>query len=107
MQAARGLIGLAGKLAARVQGAQDHLQRRFAGKLGVGVERHATAIVTDGQGVIGVQLNLNPVGVTRDRLVHGVVEDLGHQVMQRALVRAADIHAGSLAHRLQPLQHLD
>ena len=107
MQTARSLIGLAGKLAARVKGAEDHLQRRLAGKLGVGIERHATAIVADGQRIVGVQLHLDPVGVTGDRLVHGVVEDLGHQVMQRALVRAADVHAGSLADRLQPLQHLD
>jgi hypothetical protein len=107
VQTARSLISLARELAARVQGAQDHLQRRLAGELGVGVERHATAVVADGQRIIGVQLNLDPVGVAGDRLVHGVVEDLGHQVMQRALVRAADIHAGSLAHRLQPLQHLD
>ena len=42
-----------------------------------------------------------------DRLVHGVVEHLGEEVMQRLLVGAADIHAGAPAHRLEPLEHLD
>ena len=47
------------------------------------------------------------VGVARQRLVHGVVDDFGEQVMQRLLVGAADIHAGPAPDRLQPLQHLD
>ena len=42
-----------------------------------------------------------------DRLVHGVVEHLGDQVVQRPLVGAADVHARPLAHRLEPLEHLD
>ena len=54
-----------------------------------------------------VELDLDKVGVAGDRLVHGVVDDLGEEVMQRLLVGAADIHAGPAADRLQPLQHLD
>jgi hypothetical protein len=57
--------------------------------------------------MVFVQLHLDAVGVARHRLVHRVVEHLGHQVVQRALVGAADIHAGALADGLQPLQHLD
>ena len=53
------------------------------------------------------KLDLDAVGVARDRLVHGVVEHLGEEVMHRLLVGAADIHAGAPAHRLEPLQHLD
>ena len=41
------------------------------------------------------------------RLVHGIVDHFGEQVMQRLLVGAADIHAGPPAHGLQALQHLD
>ena len=47
------------------------------------------------------------VGVAGHRLVHGVVEHLGEEVVHRLLVGAADIHAGPPAHRLEPLQHLD
>ena len=42
-----------------------------------------------------------------DRLVHGIVEHFGDEVMQGALVGAADIHAGAAADGLQPLQDLD
>ena len=41
------------------------------------------------------------------RLVHRIVEDLGRQVMQRRLIRAADIHARPAAHGLEPFQNLD
>src|SRR5690606_20729093 len=41
------------------------------------------------------------------RLVHGVVQHLGEQVVQGAFVGAADIHAGAFADGLQPLQHPD
>ena len=47
------------------------------------------------------------VGLARHRLVHGVVQHLGEEMMHRLLVGAADIHAGAPAHGLQPLQHLD
>ena len=40
-------------------------------------------------------------------LVHGVVEQLGDEVMQGALVGAADEHARAPADRLQALEHLD
>ena len=55
----------------------------------------------------GHELDLDAVGMARDRFVHGVVEDFGRQVMQRAFVRAADIHAGPAADGLEAFQDLD
>ncbi len=52
-------------------------------------------------------MHLDAVRVPRNGLVHGVVENLGGQMMQRTFVRAADIHAGPAADGLKPLQHLD
>jgi len=107
VQAARGLVGLAGELAAGMQRAEDHLQRRLAGELGMRVHRDAAAVVADGDGMVGVKLHLDPVGMARHRLVHRIVENLRDEVVERAFVGAADIHAGALPDRLQPLQHLD
>ena len=45
--------------------------------------------------------------MARHRLVHGVVEDFGKEMMQGLFVGAADIHAGAAAHWLETLQHLD
>ena len=47
------------------------------------------------------------VGMAGHRLVHGVVEHLGEEMVHRLFVGAADIHAGAPAHRLEPFQHLD
>ena len=71
------------------------------------IDRNAAAVVGDGEEAVGLELDLDPVGMAGERLVHGVVDDLGEQVMQRLLVGAADIHAGPAAHRLEPFQHLD
>ena len=51
--------------------------------------------------------DLDEGGVAGQRLVHGVVDDFGEQMMQRLFVGAADIHAGPAADRLQPFEHLD
>ena len=52
-------------------------------------------------------MHRDPRSVTGDRLVHRVIDDFREQVMQRFLVRAADVHAGPPADRLEPLEHLD
>ena len=107
MQTARGFIGLAVELAAGVEGAEDHLQRGFVGEFRVGVDGDAAAVVAHGQGTVGVQFDLDAVGVARDGLVHRVVDDLGGQVVIGAFVDAADIHAGAQADGLKRFQHLD
>ena len=51
--------------------------------------------------------DLDQLGVAGDGLVHGVVQDFRHQMMQGTLVGPTDIHAGAAADRLQPFEHLD
>ena len=79
----------------------------FLREFRVRIDRDAAAVVGHGQPAVRLELDLDEVGVAGDRLVHGVVDHLGEEVVQRLLVGAADIHAGAAAHRLQPLQHLD
>jgi hypothetical protein len=107
VQPARGLIHLGIELAARVQRAHDHFERGFVLELGVGIDRDAAAVVGDGDETVGFHLDVDPVGMSGERLVHRIVDHLGEQVMERLLVGAADIHAGPPAHRLEPFQHLD
>ncbi len=71
------------------------------------VDRDAAAIVGDAQEAVFLEAHLDAVGVTGHRLVHGIVEHLGEEVVQSLLVGAADIHARAAAHRLKPLKHLD
>ncbi|GJE71691.1 hypothetical protein CHKEEEPN_3238 [Methylorubrum podarium] len=107
VQAAGGLVDLRIELTARVQRGHDDLERRLARKFRVRIDRDAAAVVGDDEGARLLQLHLDEARVARDRLVHGIVDHLGEEVVQRPLVGAADIHAGPAPHRLQPLQHLD
>ncbi len=107
VQAARRRIGLATELAARMQRGEDHLQRAEILELGMRIDRDAAAIVAHAEDVAGLQLHVDGGRMPGHRLVHGIVEDLGGQVVQRALVGAADIHAGAAADRLEPFQDLD
>src|SRR6185369_6548592 len=46
-------------------------------------------------------------GVTVDRLVDGIVDDLPEQVVVAVTIGAADVHGGALANRLEALEDLD
>jgi hypothetical protein len=45
--------------------------------------------------------------MTGDGLVHGIVENFCGQMMQRTVIRAADIHAGAAADRLKAFQNFN
>ena len=85
----------------------DDFERRFARNLRVVLHGNAAAVIGDRQEAFGIEMNLDEIGVTGDGLVHGVVDDFGEEVVQRLLVRAADIHSGTHAHRLEALKHAD
>ena len=107
VQAAGGLIDLGVEFAASVQRAHDHFERRLILEFRMRIDRDAAAVVGDGDETVSLHLDLDPVGVAGQRLVHGVVDDFGEKVMQRLFVGAADIHAGTPAHRLEPFQDFD
>ena len=48
--------------------------------------------------------HLDVVAVAGKMLIHGIVQYLAHAMMQRALIRAADIHPGLLADGLETLE---
>src|SRR5690606_1890476 len=57
---------------------------------------------------VGVENDLDQVGVTGQGLVDGVVDHLiDHVVQARAVVGVANVHAGAFAHRVQALEDLD
>ena len=71
------------------------------------IDGNAAAVIGHGQKTVGAQFHLDERGMPGQRLVHGVVDDFGEQMVQRLFVGAADIHAGAAAHRLQSFQHFD
>ena len=107
VQPARGPIGARIELAAGMQRRHDDFERRFLRKFRMRIDRNAAAVVGDGEPAAGFIGHVDPGGMAGDRLVHGIVDDFGEEVMQRRLVGAADIHAGAAADRLQALEHFD
>jgi hypothetical protein len=90
---------------------EDHFERGLARILGVFIDRDAAPVVGDGDlarsAGCGFERDLDAVGMASDRFVHRVVEHFGDEVVQRALVRAADVHAGAAADGFEPFEHLD
>ena len=95
VQTARCFIGLAREFTARVQGGQDDLKGRFVREFRMWVGWNTTPVIADKNGVVRSQFQFDPVGVSCDGLIHGVIENLGHQMMQGCIICAPDIHTGA------------
>ncbi len=107
VEAARGRVSLALELPARVERGHDDFERRLAGIFGVRVDRDAAAVVEHAQAIALLERDLDAGGEAGDRFVHGIVDDFGGEVVKRALVGAADVHAWAAADRLEAFEHLD
>src|SRR5690606_37120418 len=79
----------------------------LARELRMRIDRHAAPVVDDGQPVADVERDLDARRMAGDGFVHAVVDDLGGEMVERALVGAADIHAGAAADGFESLKHLD
>ncbi len=107
MQTAGHLVGVLVEFPAGMQLGHDDLGRRDAFAL-VDVGRDAATVVAHRAGAIGIEHHVNLLGVARERLVDGIVDDLVDHVMQaRTVIGVADIHARTLADRIEALKDLD
>src|ERR687897_2825560 len=106
VQTAGDFVAAAAELAAGVEDRHDHLQGRLV-LLGVLVDRDTAAVVGNRHHAVGADASHDRVGVTAQCFVDRVVDDLAHEVMQPAYIRAADIHARAAADSFQSLEHLD
>src|SRR5262249_43193435 len=107
VQPARDLVSpTVAELPAGVQRGEDDLSRGLA-DLRMPFHGDAAAVVDDGAAVVGVQGDGDALGVAGDRLVDGVVHDLVDQVVQPTGAGRPDVHAGSLANRLEALEDGD
>ncbi len=103
MEAAGGRVGATAELSAGMQLGHDDLD---AGQAGLGLDVHgdAAAVVPDLDGGVLVEDHLDVVAVATQGLVDGIVDDLPQAVHEAPAVGRADIHAGTLADGLQPLE---
>lgn len=96
MQAAGKLIVFIGKLTARMQPAEDQLNRWHA-LFRVDVDRHPTTIVNDLRGLVGMKDNFHAFGVACQRFIHTVINNFLTKMVRTSGV---GIHARTAAHRL-------
>ena len=106
VQAAGDLVTAAAELTAGVQDRKDDLQSGASG-LGLDIHGDAASVVPDRDRVAGVDRDHDVIAVAGQGLVDGIVHDLIDQMVQTGLRGGADVHAGTLANRLQTLQDLD
>ena len=105
VQTARDLVSAAAEFSARVQDGVNNLRRGDA-LLGVYSGGDSAPVILHRDAVVGVDGHGDPVAVSRQRLVYGVIHNLVHQVMQSPDGSRADVHTRSFADCLQSLQHL-
>jgi hypothetical protein len=106
VEAARHRVRLVVELAAGVQDGQHDLERGLAQRR-VLVDRDATAVVDDPAAALGQQRDGDLVALPRHRLVDRVVDDLVDEVVEAARPGRTDVHARTLAHRLETLEDGD
>ena len=101
-QATDGVIRRIAELGTGVQFGQTTPRR--TGWFSVPCPPGCLAIVRDFHGTIGVQGDHNVVAEAGQGLVHGVVDDLPQAVHKPLRVGGADVHARTLAYRIQAPQ---
>ena len=107
MQAAGSFIDFRVELAAGMQLGHDDFKRRLVLEFRVRIDRNAPAIVGDGDIPFSVKLDIDEGGVAGHRLVHGIVDGFGEQMVHRLLVGAANIHARPHPDGLKAFQNDD
>jgi hypothetical protein len=96
------------ELAAGVQLGEDDLDGGHPFAVGDHVvDRNAAAVIDDGDGVVDVDGDIDARGVSAERLVDRVVDDLVDQVVQAHLAGGADVHGRTQADRSQAFEHGD
>jgi hypothetical protein len=109
VEAARDLVAVAAELAAGVQHREHDLDRALAlvRARRIRIDRDATAVVLHPAPTVGLQRDVDAVGVARHGLVDGVVDDLPHEMVEAGQTRGTDVHARPLADRIEALEDLD
>ena len=76
-------------------------------ELGMLVHRDSAPVVADARDVAVQKLDGHRIAETVGDLVHAVVDDLPQDVMHPLRPRGADVHTGTLPHRVQPFENAD
>src|SRR5689334_11368366 len=68
---------------------------------------NAAAVIDDDHATVDLKGDLDGFTEAGHVLVNTIVDDFIHQMMEPIDTRAADVHGGTLPHRVQTFEHLD
>ncbi len=71
------------------------------------VNRDTAAVIGDGDGIIGIHLNFDTVGIASNGFIHGVIQNFGNKMVKCLSIRSANIHTGAGTNGLKPFQDLN
>ena len=106
MQAAGDLVGPATELTSGVQGGHYGFQCCFSCSW-MDIDGDTPTIIDNRDYPFGVQRNFHRIAEASHGLIDRVIKNFVNQVMQTALVGAADVHPGADSDRFQSLKNLD
>ena len=106
VETSRVLVGSLAELAAGVEIGHDEFEGRDL-ELGMDLHRNTAAIITNGDGSVGVNGDFDTCAVSGQMLVDRVIENLEDAVVESALIGISDVHARALTDGLESLQFVD
>lgn len=106
MEATRDLVSAATELSASVEGGHDDFECGFL-LLGVTIDRDAAAIIDHGHNIVTANGAGDGIADSSQRFIDRIVDEFADEVVQAALVGAANVHAGALANGFEALENLN
>src|SRR5215831_14516525 len=70
------------------------------------IDRNAAAIVDHRDTIIDVNRDINPVAITGQSFVNGVIHNLINEVMKSPFTGVTDVHSRAFSDRFEPFQNL-
>ena len=109
VQTTGNLVAISAELAARVQHGEHDFEctLAFVWTARIRIYGDSTAVVADRTATVVLQGDRDLVAEACHGLVDGVVDDFPDQVMESGEARRADVHARTLANRVESLEDLD
>ena len=106
MKAAGHGVPAATELAPCVQDGENHLDRGLA-LAGHDVDRDTATVVDHAHPTVSEQGDVDGVAVARKCFIDGVIDHFVDKVVQTALTRGSDVHAGTLAYCVETFEDGD
>ena len=106
MQAAGYLVSPTAELTAGMKDRKDHFDCRKS-RFFLDIDRNSPPVIDNGDGIVGIDLYIDGIAVSRKGLIYCVVYDLIYQMVKSPRRRTSNVHSRSFSYSLKSLQNLD